>query len=163
MKAAAIQHVALVVKDIEKAGRFYEEAFGAKWRVKAVTLGPPGASGVFEGPVNLSVETAMLELSGCLLELFAFNGESSPSWLDKREVLVPHLAIQIDDLPACLTRVEKAGGSRVWPEPMRIGRSLAIYVRDLDGNTFELMDATAEELVGHLLTAFPDAAPGPSD
>lgn len=159
MQAAAVHHVGLVVDDIEHAGRFYRQAFGARWRMTPVTFGPPGAAGVFEGPEDLSFHTGMLELSGVLLELFAFNGKSSPDWLTGQPVLVPHLALQVDDVPACLERVQAAGGSRVWPEVMQVGRSQALYVRDPDGNAIELLGSSADDFVEDLLAIFPDARP----
>jgi catechol 2,3-dioxygenase-like lactoylglutathione lyase family enzyme len=157
--SATVHHVGLQVSDIDRAGAFYEAALGARWMVLPLTLEGAGADQAM-GHEGVSLRLAMLGLGDAMLELLEFTGDIVPEWAQRpRDNRLPHLALQVDDTEATLTKVEAAGGKRIWPEIDRFGRARVIYVSDPDGNVVELLDKPPADIAGALLRRFPHAAP----
>jgi predicted enzyme related to lactoylglutathione lyase len=66
----------------------------------------------------------------------------------------------VDDVPAALERVERAGGKRYWPEIRDMDPGFqVIYVTDPDGHVLELIDISIEDLVRGLVELDPANAP----
>lgn len=160
MTAIAHQHTGLQVADVQRAGDFYTQVFGGRWRVKPLVMGPPGAGGFMNGPDEMSFELGMVELPcGSIVEFFNFDAEPRPDWVRENSGLMPHIGIQVDDVEATVAKAESLGGKRAWAEITPFGSAQVMYLQDPDGNTVEVIDVTAEELVGELLAFFPDAKP----
>ena len=156
---ATVHHVGLQVSDVDRAGAFYEAALGARWMVMPLAFEGPGAAQAM-GHDGVKLRLAMLGLGDAMLELFEFTGEVVPEWAQRRrDSRLPHLAVQVDDTDEALTRIEAAGGTRLWPEVDRFGRARVIYVADPDGNVVELLDKPPADIAGALLRWFPDATP----
>jgi catechol 2,3-dioxygenase-like lactoylglutathione lyase family enzyme len=94
---AKLRHIAIVVRDLEKAAEFYEKVFELK-RVGRDDL--EFASGIYlsDGVVNLA--------------LLKYHGKRG-SGLDNADTFVGahHFGFQVDDIQAMQKRIEEAGGS----------------------------------------------------
>jgi catechol 2,3-dioxygenase-like lactoylglutathione lyase family enzyme len=94
---ARLRHIAIVVRDLEKAAEFYEKVFELK-RVGRDDL--EFASGIYlsDGVVNLA--------------LLKYHGKRG-SGLDNADTFVGahHFGFQVDDIQAMQKRIEEAGGS----------------------------------------------------
>ncbi|WP_053227290.1 VOC family protein [Solirubrobacter soli] len=157
--SASVHHVGLQVSDLDRAGAFYAAALGARWMVMPLAFEGPGAVQAM-GHEGVKLRLAMLAVGDAMLELFEFTGDEVPDWARRaRDARLPHLAVLVEDTDATLTRVEAAGGKRIWPEVDRFGRARVIYVQDPDGNVVELLDKPPADIAAALLRWFPEATP----
>src|ERR1700738_595315 len=94
---ARLRHFAVVVRDLEKSAKFYEDVFGLR-RVGQEKLDFAAAVYLSDGVINLA-----------LLNYFGKRG----SGLDNAESFVGahHFGFQVDDLAAAQKRIEAAGGT----------------------------------------------------
>jgi predicted enzyme related to lactoylglutathione lyase len=94
--AARLRHFAIVVKDLQKAARFYESVFELK-RVGEETLDFAAAIYLSDGVINLA--------------LLNYKGERGSGLADaKGFVGAHHFGFQVDDLTETQKRIEAAGG-----------------------------------------------------
>jgi catechol 2,3-dioxygenase-like lactoylglutathione lyase family enzyme len=94
--AARLRHFAVVVKDLQKAARFYEGAFGLK-RVGEETLDFASAVYLTDGTINLA--------------LLNYKGERGSGLKDvKNFVGAHHFGFQVDDLVETQKKIEALGG-----------------------------------------------------
>ena len=94
---ARLRHFAVVVRDLEKAAKFYEGVFELK-RCGAETLDFASAVYLSDGVINLA--------------LLTYRGERGSGLKDaKNFVGAHHFGFQVDDLVATQKRIEAAGGS----------------------------------------------------
>jgi catechol 2,3-dioxygenase-like lactoylglutathione lyase family enzyme len=94
---ARLRHFAIVVRDLEKSAKFYEDAFELK-RVGQETLDFASAIYLSDGVINLA-----------LLNYFGKRGcglEDAKSFVGAH-----HFGFQVDDLAAAQKRIEAAGGT----------------------------------------------------
>jgi len=153
-------HAGLLVEDIDRAARFYLDAFDGRWLMRPVTLDGESAEQVMSGPPGTAFKLCLIALPRGCVELFEFVGDARPAWVaTPKSAAVPHVGVLVDDTDAALERVEAAGGKRCWDEVMQWGEGRVIYVEDLDANVLELIDVTVETVVKGMLVNFPDAAP----
>jgi catechol 2,3-dioxygenase-like lactoylglutathione lyase family enzyme len=94
--SAKLRHIAVVVKDLQKAARFYETAFELK-RVGEETLDFADAVYLTDGVINLA-----------LLNYKRERGSGLKNW--KEFVGAHHFGFQVDDLAETQKRIEAAGG-----------------------------------------------------
>jgi len=135
----ANQHVGIRVEDLESAGRFYMEAFEGKWLWEPILFDGQEADDLQIAP---SFRCGMMGLPNGCVELFELIGVEPTD-----RPLVPHFALQVNDVDEALARMEKAGGKRLWPEPTMIGEMRVVYATDPDGNVIELLDRDLSGLV----------------
>ena len=93
---AGLRHIAVVVRDLEKAAPFYEEVFDLK-RVGEETLDFVAAIYLSDGVINLA-----------LLNYKGERGSGLKNWQDF--VGAHHFGFQVDDLAETQKRIEAAGG-----------------------------------------------------
>ena len=94
--SARLRHIAVVVRDLEKAARFYEGAFGLK-RVGEETLDFASAIYLTDGVVNLA--------------LLNYHGKRGSGLDDaKNFVGAHHFGFQVDDIAATQKKIEALGG-----------------------------------------------------
>jgi len=93
---ARLRHFAVVVRDLEKAARFYEQVFELK-RVGAETLDFATAIYLSDGTINLA--------------LLNYHGKRG-SGLDDAKSFVGahHFGFQVDDIAATQKKIEELGG-----------------------------------------------------
>jgi len=94
--SARLRHIAVVVKDLEKAARFYETVFELR-RVGEETLDFAAAIYLTDGVINLA-----------LLNYKGERGSGLKNWRDF--VGAHHFGFQVDDLAETQKRIEAAGG-----------------------------------------------------
>ena len=93
---AKLRHIAVVVRDLERAARFYEQAFELK-RVGEEHIDLGSAIYLSDGVINLALLTYKGETGSGLKDAAGFVGAH-------------HFGFQVDDLEAAKKRVEAAGG-----------------------------------------------------
>jgi catechol 2,3-dioxygenase-like lactoylglutathione lyase family enzyme len=134
---AIVNHVGLCVTDLDRATRFYTEAFGfAVARTLSVPDGPAGR--LLQVPAPVGLRAVYLELGGFTLELLHFDrpGNDPGRARTFTEPGLTHLSLGVADIPATCARVEALGGT-VLPDTDVSG--MAIMVRDPDGQLLELL------------------------
>jgi catechol 2,3-dioxygenase-like lactoylglutathione lyase family enzyme len=96
---ARLRHIAVVVKDLEKSAKFYQDVFEMK-QVGREDLEIGSAVYMSDGVVNM----ALLNFAG--------KAGSAASSLPERSGFVGahHFGFQVDDLAETQRRIEKAGG-----------------------------------------------------
>ena len=96
MRMAKLRHIAVVVKDLEKAAAFYEKVFELK-RVGEEHLEMGSGIYLSDGVINLA--------------LLKYKGESGSGLKDAADFVgAHHFGFQVDDLEAAKKKIEAAGG-----------------------------------------------------
>ena len=138
-KSVRVNHIGHAVEDLDRARRFWTEAFDFE---PVLELEPPDAPtsqllGVDE-PVGL--RAVYLRQDDFILELLHFEGaglkERPPRSMN--EAGFTHISLLVDDLEERLEKVRRFGG-RVLEET-RLGDA-AVLVLDPDGQRIELLTA----------------------
>jgi catechol 2,3-dioxygenase-like lactoylglutathione lyase family enzyme len=162
LDASASHHLALRVADIERASRFYVDAFDARVLTAPYRRQGPEAEITFGGLLGVSYLVSHLAIGANAIELFEF---SSPAGLAPVRPLDPaagllHFGIRVADIDAAVESVEAAGGRRLWDEVRRMAAGASvIYVADPDDNVIELSDASIEMIADLAIAAYPEARP----
>ena len=147
-----LDHVNIVVADLERAARFYEHIFGWRRGFSAI-LGGEWIEEV-SGLSGVHAECLFLESpdGGARLELLRYV---SPSGTDVAENSrantrgLRHLAFEVDDIEATLARVRELGIAPLSPPvevPFRVGNLGAkrlAYFHDFDGVLVEAASYSA--------------------
>ena len=141
-------HPGLVVPDLEKARRFYEEMFGFRYFCDEGWSDSPVADRVV-GLEGSACRGVTLAGHNCYLELFEFSEpEPSTSETESANANVPgirHLCFFVDDCRAEYERLLKLGGEPLG-EPTDIGGGVyTVYCRDPFGNIIELAEPPSSE------------------
>ena len=108
-----IEHIGIMVKDMDESIRFYTEVLGLKLVERA--------------PLNETVELAFLSFPGqenVQIELIGRDPSTIPE-----EGLVNHLAFTVPDLEAAMARLQEAGVefSAEWPRRILDGGQIAFF------------------------------------
>jgi lactoylglutathione lyase len=132
-----VNHIGLVVTDLERSKRFYREALGFTFwyeieprddlTAKLNCLTPP-----------LGTTASYLILNGFILELIHYSAEGRTAPPRRRTMDEPgltHLSVAVDDIAEAAAKAVEYGGAIV--EGSNIG--LALFVRDPDGQLIELL------------------------
>jgi len=131
-----INHVAIVVRDIEESLKFWESALGLE--LHHVEDVPSQASKVAFIPVGDSE-----------IELVQPTTEDSgmAAYLEKRGEGMHHLCIEVDDIEAKMQELKDAGVRLINEAPQVLpGRKMAfIHPKSTSGVLVELYEITAEE------------------
>ena len=131
-----INHVAIVVRDIEESLKFWESALGLE--LHHVEDVPSQASKVAFIPVGDSE-----------IELVQPTTEDSgmAAYLEKRGEGMHHLCIEVDDIEAKMQELKDAGVRMINDTPQVLpGRKMAfIHPKAASGVLVELYEITAEE------------------
>lgn len=159
---SAYHHVGLDVHDIVASLAFYEDALDGRLLTRIRRVSSPFAGIVMGSDANTEFDQCRIGFDGggCV-ELFQFMGDVVPDWMSSSPSprRLPHFGVLVDDVAASLERVEHAGGKGLWPEIEEWGPAHTMYAADLDGNVFELCDATSETIVEILLDMYPECDP----
>ena len=131
-----INHVAIVVRDIEESLKFWESALGLE--LHHVEDVPSQASKVAFIPVGESE-----------IELVQPTTQDSgmAAYLEKRGEGMHHLCIEVDDIEAKMQELKDAGVRMINDAPQVLpGRKMAfIHPKAASGVLVELYEITAEE------------------
>src|SRR5919109_1999390 len=123
---AKLRHIAVVVRDLERAARFYETVFELE-RVGEEHIDMGSAIYLSDGVINLA--------------LLKYKGEMGSGLKDKSFVGAHHFGFQVDDLEAAKNRVEAAGGKFFFT----LGKSkeeanFEVKYKDPDGVIFDISE-----------------------
>jgi len=141
-------HPGLVVPDLGRAARFYQQALGfealrdSNWDESGSDL----AEKVLGVPDTVA-NCVILKGANCFLELFEFlSPEPAGDPMARRpcDLGVAHLGFQVTDIQAVFVRFLEAGGA-AHGEPVAVGEGYSIYCRDPFGNIIELMQLGGDE------------------
>ena len=133
-----LQHCGLVVSDLERSRRFYGEALGLE---------------ELSRPANFTFAGAWFALADTEIHLLAevdTTGRAGmpPPGPGLAGGLATHLALEVDDLPACLERLDARGvAPAAGPMPRGDGVD-QVFVFDPDGYVVELFARTGEDQAG---------------
>jgi predicted enzyme related to lactoylglutathione lyase len=124
---ARLRHVAVVVKDLEKAATFYEQVFELK-RVGREDIEIGSAIYMSDGVINL----ALLNFAG--------NQGSKASSLPEGSGFVGahHFGFQVDDLAETQRRIENAGGKFYFDMGSEREGNFEKKFKDPDGVMFDI-------------------------
>ena len=125
MRINRLHHVSLVVTETARAVGFYQGVLGLGLRDDRPDLGFPGAW------LDLGAGQQLH-----LLEVPATVSGHDASVAGGRD---NHMALEIDDLDACMARLQQAG---IDFRTSRSGRR-ALFCRDPDGHAVELIETSA--------------------
>jgi catechol 2,3-dioxygenase-like lactoylglutathione lyase family enzyme len=156
MPTTSNHHVAVRVADLEQSAKFYEAAFGATRAIDSFVVDGDFGAMIAAGPKGTSMRILPIEFpDGGAIELFNFEEPQRPTApIDAWEGTLMHFAIQVDDTDATLEKIEAAGGKRIWPEVLEMGKLRLVYVHDLDGNVVEVLDGSMDEVIELIRAAY---------
>ncbi|MEP6893954.1 MAG: VOC family protein [Gaiellaceae bacterium] len=130
-----IQHVALIVGDLDASQRFYGEQLGME---------------ELERPTNFTFSGAWYRAGGQEIHLIAAHDTTcEPGWKDPgpgaQAGLAVHLAFEVDDLDAERERLQSQG-VELFAGPLERGDGVVqFYVRDPDAHLVELFERTGAD------------------
>ncbi|GIX32043.1 MAG: VOC family protein [Porticoccaceae bacterium] len=136
----ALHHVALSVADLERAVHFWCELVGLAPFTAVLDLGDPAIARVM-GLDRVAGRMQVVGSAALALELFEFHHPPRGPAPANRSLADPglsHFGIAVDDLDALCARLAAAGVPLLGPVT-RIGGHRAVYARDPEGNSFELL------------------------
>ena len=123
MSVLAIHHVSLLVENTEKALEFYTEVLGLSVIPDRPELGFPGA---------------WLQIGGQQIHLLELQNPDPVTGRPEHGGRDRHLAMSVADLSELEQRLSKKGIAYTLSKSGR----RALFCRDYDGNTMELIQAT---------------------
>ena len=136
-------HPCLVVVDLERARRFYEQMFGFRVVSEDGWVDNPAVDAAIGCPGSRA-RGYMMAGHNCFLELFEFRAPAhtgpEPASLGPQEPGIRHIAFYVDDCRAEYQRCLSLGGQALGePAPQKSGIN-AVYLRDPEGNIIELCE-----------------------
>jgi len=159
MPTDQLHHTGLLVQDIEISAAFYIDVFEGHYLFKPAVTSGESAQYVMGGHPGVAFKFCYIGFRTGAIELIQFIGEP-PEWaVGPRDGRLPHFALAVDDVEACVERIEASGGKRLWPEPVSWGGATVWYVTDPDGNPIELFDVPLDGIVSRTIEMFPESAP----
>jgi lactoylglutathione lyase len=130
-------HTGLVVTDLARAKRFYQEVLGFHFWYEITPPDEPTAQLCGLEP-PLGVTASYLTLDGFVLELMHYAAPGAAAPFRRRTMNEPgltHLSISVDDVREVAVKATDYGGEIV--EGSDIGA--ALFIRDPDGQLLELL------------------------
>jgi catechol 2,3-dioxygenase-like lactoylglutathione lyase family enzyme len=149
-----IDHVNLVVEDLEKMIAFYRDALGLSLTKRVTISGQWIGAVVGLGDVN--AEVVYLDFpQGPRIELIRYNAPITgrPAGVDKPNAPgLRHMAFKVDDIDALVARIQQAG-VRFFSDVQSVPQSQVtyaggvrkrlVYFQDPEGNLLELCEYKA--------------------
>ncbi len=139
----AFSHPCIIVSDLEKARRFYEEMFGFRLLSKEGWRDSPVVDRAVGTP-NSACTGYMLAGHNCFLEMFEFQSPQQvgpePGSLGIQEQGIRHLSFYVDDVNFEFQRFLSLGGKALGETEFGV-----VYCRDPFGNVIELCEIPNEE------------------
>jgi catechol 2,3-dioxygenase-like lactoylglutathione lyase family enzyme len=141
-------HIGMSVADLERSIRFYCDGLGMRLASQS-TFQRGTEGGRYEEILGLQGATgkvALLKLETLQLELFEFSYPAPKRGDPNRPVCdhgITHFGIEVAGIEQVCERLERAGATFHCPPLDFFGRARATYVRDPDGNVFELLEMRA--------------------
>ena len=134
---ATYNHSGLVVTDLARSKRFYQEVLGFKFWYE---FQPPEEAtaklSLLKPPLKATV--SYLTLDGIVLQLIHYGAPGAVAAFRQRSMNEPgltHLSVSVDDVHATARKAIEHGGQII--EESDIG--FALFIRDPDGQLLELL------------------------
>jgi catechol 2,3-dioxygenase-like lactoylglutathione lyase family enzyme len=141
-----IHHSGIGVRDMETSLHFYRDLLGLEVTGDAEVEGP-----MVDAIVGLESARVRIVHLKCAenqeIELFQYYAPTTSSFtkdFKQSDGGIIHLALFVDDLMKNYERL-KESGVKFNSQPYNLGGTLAVYMRDPDGITIELMQRDFEE------------------
>ena len=145
----AVDHINIVVTELERSLRFYTEVLGFRRTKEAYLEGEwidriVGLPGVKARAVFIVAPAGEPRIE--LLEYFAPKGTASSANSHSNTPGLRHIALRVDDMNATVARL-RAAGVQVFSDPVRVppgvvqhdaGEKTLVYFLDPDGVILEL-------------------------
>jgi catechol 2,3-dioxygenase-like lactoylglutathione lyase family enzyme len=138
-------HVGISVADLDRSIKFYSDAFGMEV-VAQIAFDEKTEEGRYERILGLkgaAGRVAVLKVGDTQLELFEFSNPV-PRRADPSHPVcdhgISHFCLEVSDIEVICDRLKAAGASFHCPPLLFFGRTRATYVRDPEGNVFELIE-----------------------
>ena len=139
----AFAHPCLVVPDLEKASRFYQQMFGFEVLSSEGWKDSPEMDRAV-GLEHSACRGVMMKGHNCFLELFEFSAPASNTVsgleLNAASTGIRHLAFYVDDCKAEYQRLVDLGGIALGEPAGDDESGYAVYCRDPFGNIIELAE-----------------------
>ena len=134
-----IDHVGVIVDDLEEARRWLAEVFGLPLR-RSVDVPEGRIRGEFYGCGDVDIE--VLEIGDPEVRRRRL-GESARARIE-------HIAVEVDSLGAALSRLAPLGVRTTTPEPRRSGNTLNLWTVEetTGGISYQLIERTPEPSAG---------------
>lgn len=150
-----LAHLCLVARDADLIAEFYRSAFGFSDMGPAKRLSGERVSrgaGLPDAQI-LSIRLALPGTDGPYLEIHQYSSTVERGRPPVNATGYGHMALVVDDIHAAIGRVMQSGGM-MQGEPVDLGTaeapSLAVYMRDPEGNLVELEQQGARGLHGNV-------------
>ena len=132
---ARLQHVGLIVSDLDRSRRFYSKALGLEEVAR---------------PPNFTFAGTWFRLGGTeihlLVEADTTGRASAPDPGPSAAYgLVSHIALEVDDLDASLARLAENDVALIGGPMPRGDGFVQVFFRDPDGYVVELFESTADD------------------
>jgi methylmalonyl-CoA epimerase len=132
MMVRRIEHIAIAVKDVDASAKLFETLLGAD-------------RGHTETLPDERVKVAFFELGDSRIELVEGMGSENPmaKFIEKRGEGIHHICLEVEDLPATLSRLERAGFPLIdkVPKPgSRWTRVAFLHPKGCNGVLVELVE-----------------------
>jgi catechol 2,3-dioxygenase-like lactoylglutathione lyase family enzyme len=138
-------HVGISVSNLQRSIRFYCDGLGMKVLEEESFEGSQYDQ--ILGLQNAKGRVAILKVDQLQLELFEFLRPEPRTADPDRPVCdqgLTHFCIEVTDLEGVCEQLKAAGARFHSPPLLFFGTTRATYVRDPDGNVFELIEQRAE-------------------
>ena len=159
MPTDQLHHTGVLVSDIDRAAAFYLDALDGHWLFKPAVNRGEAARAVFGGTEDCAFAFCYIGFRSGAVELIQFLDGAPEFARDPQRGPLPHFGVVVDDVAETTARVARAGGRRLWDEPVSWGGATVMYVADVDGNAIELFDVPLEEIVERTIEMFPESRP----
>jgi catechol 2,3-dioxygenase-like lactoylglutathione lyase family enzyme len=146
-----IDHINLVVQDLDRMIAFYRDALGLKVTKQATITGD--WIGATVGLINVHADVVYLDLdSGPRIELIRYNRPATDRPADVNKPNAPglrHFALRVDDIDALVARLKKSGvmffaDVQTVPDSQVTYaggiRKRLVYFQDPEGNLLEFCE-----------------------
>ena len=133
-RVSKIDHIGIVVEDLEKSLRPYQELLGLELREREEL----DVQGSFVRAAFLPIERVNIEL----LEISAPNGKA-PSFLTGKGKGIHHIAFEVNDLETLFEKLKERGVKFMWDEIQHGSRGTKVTFfepTEFDGIYIELVE-----------------------
>ncbi len=134
-----VNHIGIVVNDLAEVRRWLREVFGLSMS-RTVDLAEGRIHGEFYPCGDIDIE--VIEIGDPEVRRRRLG--------DGRQARIEHIAVEVDDLGASLSRLTSLGVRTTTPEPRRIGNSLHAWTVEetTGGIAFQLIEQSPRSATG---------------